>query len=201
MNKSILRIAFVMKAMCRKSGLAFLFIPALAMTGCVVATLSSPSVPDNDLAKLANYRQWTLVNPARQLMRPAAATDCAIRPGRTEDSPHVNKYVSVFVNSVGREEMMTRRNPKFPVGSMIVKEKHGSLDSTSPELLTAMIKRQPGYNPESGDWEYLVLDGAASQIVEQGKLTRCSGCHKFFEHSDYVTRTYLPGKVRDELKP
>jgi hypothetical protein len=84
---------------------------------------------------------------------------------------------------------------------MIVKEKLGSPDSKEPEVLTAMIKREPGYNPGSGDWEYLVLDGAASKIVEQGKLTRCSSCHTSYEHSDFVTRTYLPETVARELKP
>ena len=97
--------------------------------------------------------------------------------------------------------MMTKQSPKFPIGSMIVKEKLGSADSTTPELLTAMIKREPGYNPEGGDWEYLVLDGAASKIIEQGKLTRCSGCHLPYNGSDFVTRTYLPRTVLSKLKP
>ena len=180
---------------------SLLFIPALALLGCVVVTQSSPTVPESDLASLANYRQWTLVNPTPQLMEPRVSTDCAMRPGRQEPSPHVDKYISVFVNSVGRDEMMTKRHPKFPVGSMIVKEKLGSPDSTKPELLTAMIKRGPGFNPESGDWEYLVLDGAASKIVERGKLTRCSGCHRPYKFSDFITRTYLPETVRAELKP
>jgi len=64
-----------------------------------------------------------------------------------------------------------------------------------------MIKREPGYNPESGDWEYLVLDGGASKIVERGKLTRCSGCHRPYKSSDFITRTYLPETVRSDLKP
>lgn len=97
--------------------------------------------------------------------------------------------------------MMTKENPKFPIGTMIVKEKLGSADSTKPELLTAMIKRGPGYNPEGGDWEYLVLDGAASKIVEQGKLERCSGCHRPYQNSDFITRSYLPRSVSSELKP
>jgi hypothetical protein len=92
--------------------------------------------------------------------------------GRQEPSPHLHKYISVFVNPVGREQMMTKQTPEFPVGSMIVKEKLATADSTTPELLTAMIKRAPGYNPEGGDWEYLVLDGTASKIVERGKLIR-----------------------------
>lgn len=134
-------------------------------------------------------------------MAPPSAISCAIISGRQESSPHVNKYVSVFVNPVGREEMMTKQSPKFPIGSMIVKEKLGSADSTTPEVLTAMIKREPGYNPEGGDWEYLVLDGAASKIVEQGKLTRCSGCHRPYQHSDFITRTYLPQTVLSNLQP
>src|SRR5688572_19924406 len=134
---------------------SFLFIPALAMLGCIVVSRSSPSVPEPDVASLSKYRQWTLVNPTPQLMEPASAISCAIIPGRQEPSPHLNKYVSVFVNPAGREQMMTKLSPKYPIGTMIVKEKLGSPDSTKPEVLTAMIKRGPGYNPESGDWEYL----------------------------------------------
>jgi hypothetical protein len=178
-----------------------LFLPALAMVGCAVASKSSPSVPVSDLLTLAKYRQWTLVNPTPQLMAPASAISCAITVGRDQSSPHVNKYVSVFVNPVGRDQMMSKQDPRFPVGTMIVKEKLGSPDSTKPELLTAMIKRGPGFNPESGDWEYLVLDGAASMIVEQGKLTKCSSCHNFYKDSDFITRSYLPETVKAELKP
>jgi Cytochrome P460 len=140
------------------------------------------------------------VNPTPQLMEPQSSAGCAMIWGRQKESPHVNKYISVFVNSVGREQMMTKLTPRFPVGSIIVKEKLATPDSTKPEVLTAMIKRQPGYNPESGDWEYLVLDGAASKIVERGKLTRCSGCHRPYQSSDFITRTYLPREVSGALK-
>jgi hypothetical protein len=134
-------------------------------------------------------------------MAPASAIACAIVIGREKSSPHLNKWVSVFVNPVGREQMMTKQRPKFPVGSMIVKEKLGSADSTTPELLTVMIKREPGYDPKNGDWEYLVLDGPASKIVEQGKLARCSGCHRSYDYSDFVTRTYLPRDMVEKLEP
>ena len=188
MNKRILRDLF--------------FVVALAAVGCV-AGQSSTSVPkpDDDLASLAKYRQWTLVNPKPELMEPVAAISCQMIPGRQDPSPHLNKYISVFVNPEGREAMMTKERPKFPVGSMIVKEKLGSADSTKPELLTAMIKREAGYNPEGGDWEYLVLDGQAMIIMERGKLTRCSSCHEPYKRTDYVTRTYLPQTVSRELKP
>src|SRR5688500_3414875 len=178
-----------------------LFLPTVAMFGCTVASQSSPAGQDKDLATVASYRKWTLVNPTPQLMEPLAALSCAIIPGRQEGSPHLHKYINVFVNPVGREAMMSKQTPKFPVGSMIVKEKHGSVESMMPEVLTVMIKREAGYNPESGDWEYLVLDGAASRIVERGKLTRCSSCNVVYERRDFVSRTYILRDVVQELKP
>ena len=180
-----------------------LIIPVVVLTAWVVVTRSASTqpAPDPDLESLAKYKQWTLVNPTPQLMEPLPAISCVRNPpGREQGSPHLHKYVSVFVNSIGRKAMMTQLLPKFPVGSMIVKEKLPSANADKPELLTAMIKREAGYNPESGDWEYLVLDGPASEIQERGKLTRCAGCHAAYERNDYVTRTYLPDNVMRKLK-
>ena len=155
---------------------------------------------DQFLAQFSDYKKWTLVNPEPVLMELAAATDCVLVPGRTEDSPHTHKYISVFVNPTGLAAMMTQRSPRFPPGSMIVKEKLGSKDSQMPEVLTAMLKHEPGYNQESGDWEYLVLNGAGSRIEGRGKLANCQGCHVAYKHSDFVTRTYLPREVVQKLK-
>jgi hypothetical protein len=155
---------------------------------------------DADLIALRAYSQWQLVNPKRELMEPLPAMSCIRIAGRQEGSPHLNKYISVYVNPVGRDAMMSQREPKFPEGSMIVKEKFDGADAKKPEMLTAMIKRSKGFNPESGDWEYFVLDGAASQIDERGKLERCSTCHQPYQYSDFVTRTYVPTAVRMKMK-
>jgi Cytochrome P460 len=156
---------------------------------------------DSDLLKLAKYKEWTLVNPEPVLMDPQVAAMCAAPTlSRVADNPHFNKYLSVFVNQEGREAMMAKREPTFPVGSMIVKQKLSANDSTTPELLTAMLKREKGYNPDSGDWEYLLLDGTASKIVERGKLDSCNACHKMYKKQDYVTRLYLPQSVAKDLK-
>lgn len=57
-----------------------------------------------------------------------------------------------------------------------------------------MVKRAKGYNPESRDWEYLVLDGPGTKIVERGKLSRCNECHEKYEDTDFVTMHYLDRK-------
>jgi cytochrome P460 len=157
---------------------------------------------DPDLAKLSKYRGWTLVNPTPVQMdqRTAAMCAAAVPQISTTQNPHFDKYISVYVNEQGREPMMMKRVPSFPVGSMIVKEKLSDKSSKEPELLTAMIKRSAGFYPEGGDWEYLVLDGSASKIVERGKLDQCKACHLLYKHADFVTRLYLPDAVANELK-
>ncbi len=96
--------------------------------------------------------------------------------------------------------MMQEKVPHFPVGSIIVKEKLATPSSSEPELLTVMTKREPGYNPRNGDWEYMALDGSGTKVQARGRLDRCQGCHILVKHTDYVSRNYLPYKVWEKLK-
>ena len=96
--------------------------------------------------------------------------------------------------------MMEELKPKFPVGSVIVKEKLSDRSSQTPELLTVMLKREPGFNPESGDWEFMVLDGAGTKVIDRGKLENCQGCHSAKPETSYTFRTYLSGETINKLR-
>lgn len=151
-------------------------------------------------AQIARYREWKLVNPTPQRMEPLAAAACARIPGRMPGSPHLHKFISVYVNSIGADAMLTMKVPVFPEGSIIVKEKLPDATSREPELLTVMRKREKGFNPVSGDWEYLTLDGNAANITQRGKMETCNACHTAYQRTDYITRTYLPSTVLEGLK-
>jgi hypothetical protein len=155
---------------------------------------------DPTLDKFAAYRSWHLVNPEPVKMDERVAILCAPIFPRGTENPHAEKFISVYVNDAGRDAMFNERSPKFPRGSMIVKEKLGSKESRSPELLTAMLKREEGYDAKNGDWEYLVLDGAATRILEQGKLESCQSCHTWRKQTDYIFRIYAPPDVYRQLK-
>lgn len=96
--------------------------------------------------------------------------------------------------------MLSQKSPRFPEGSIIVKEKLPARDSQAPELLTVMIKQKRGYNPTRGDWEYMVVDGAGTRIEGRGKLQNCQSCHIANKKTDYVFRTYLTEDMRNKLK-
>ena len=166
---------------------------------------SGSDAPDAVKA-IPGYRNWTKVNPKPDFMQPATAALCAdVRALARADTdgetnPHRGKYITVYVNESGRRAMMEQASPKFPEGSVIVKEKLSEPSSQTPELLTVMIKREKGFNSETGDWEYAVFDGTGTKLGSRGKLSNCQGCHVSRPDTDYIFRTYLPDDIKNKLK-
>ena len=149
------------------------------------------------------HRSWTLVNPQRFRMRLVTAVLCRL-PTRVDEAseaggPHRDKFVAVYVNDKGKSAMMSEPVPKFPIGSIIVKEKFSNAEGGSPELMTAMLKREAGYNSESGDWEYLVIDGEGTKIEARGKLDECMSCHAAVSKQDFIFRSYHPIIIPHEM--
>jgi hypothetical protein len=160
---------------------------------------ASRHAPVADEELIAGYRKWTRVNPEPVTMAAQSAQACAILLP-DPNNPHSSKFITVYVNEIGRHAMMEEETPHFPQGSIVVKEKLSTPTSTAPELLTVMIKRAPGYNPESGDWEYLVTDGTGKSVQKRGKLENCQACHLRDKSTDYIVRSYLPPEVTRQLK-
>ena len=84
----------------------------------------------------------------------------------------------------------------YPVGSVVVKEKHELVtDGPSPDglavdqasstaAIAGMIKRAPGYDPDHGDWEYFYYEN--NQVAATGRLSNCIDCHTYAADRDYV---------------
>jgi len=185
MNKSVSRLILI-------SSLSLLVgIAALATS---IASIRPAT--GNSVKEIAGYRDWFKVNPTPEVMQAKTSLLCAAPTAGNRiygpDNPHHEKYITVYVNAVGRSAMMEQAKPSFPEGSVIVKEKLPDKSSQTPELLTVMIKRGKGFNNESGDWEYMVVDGTGTKVEAQGKLENCQGCHQANQQKDYVFRTYLP---------
>jgi hypothetical protein len=157
---------------------------------------SEPDASDN--GEVRGYQTWTRVNREPAMMDAATAAMCA-QMVKTKN-PHQNKFVTVFVNDVGKQAMLFQKQPKFPRGTVIVKQKLANPSSTEPEALTAMIKRAEGFNPEGGDWEYLVLTGNGSTVVSRGRNESCQACHRLYTATDFVTRAYLSADETHRLQ-
>ncbi len=171
-----------------------------ALTTATLAVETAPPQVD----EVHGYRTWTLVNPQPVLISSVVNLLCRAPTVANRDdearNPHMRRLISVYVNPLGQQAMMNERNPKFPVGSVIVKEKFTPNKRGAPELLTVMVKREQGFNPAGGDWEYMVTNGAGTKIDARGKIESCQSCHVSMRESGFVYRSYMPDELRNSLR-
>ena len=174
-----------------------------------LGTLAMGAQTPTSVDALRSYRTWSLVTPDPIDMTPAIMVSC-IGPSSWDSdpkNPHSPRIFRVFVNGKGRSEMRKAHGPeargsvpRFPVGTMIVKEKFAKTQTegdlgmklkpgVKPELLTAMVKREKGFDSSNGDWEYLVLDGAMKRS-ERNEIRHCQSCHQSRKDRDYVFGAY-----------
>jgi hypothetical protein len=150
-----------------------------------------------DAATLKDSALWTQVNA--EPYRLSIYIDTLCRAPMAQDyenerkiNPHAASYITVYVNNVGRDAMFAKDGKKFPEGSVIVKQKIGNrTEGSKPLLYTIMRKREAGYNPTVGDWEFLVVGPDGKELQASGRLEKCESCHKGKTDSDHVFRPYL----------
>ncbi len=108
-----------------------------------------------------------------------------IKGAQNRHGPHTMKRVNFYMNELAAKAV--GKNPiSFPVGSIIVKDK--KLDDEN-DGVGGMIKREKGYDPEHGDWEYFYYTDI--EKVGHGKIASCVECHSKTAHSDYFYGHWL----------
>jgi hypothetical protein len=94
------------------------------------------------------------------------------------------------MNDLARIALLDGKQAKFPRGATIVREKLLTETSLTPELLSVMTKREKGFNPNTGDWEFLVIDGSLGQVQKHHTQVECLVCHSLEKDRDFVYRFY-----------
>jgi hypothetical protein len=141
----------------------------------------------------SGYRAWTPVNKEPKAIGAKAMRACAPagRVGPPVD-PHEGGFINVYVNQIGRDEYLDKKSPAFAAGSVIVKEKLQKKDRKGPIELGVMIKREAGFAPDSGDWQFLFVDQKGTVSDGQGLQKSCVACHRMHTTEDFVFRKLSP---------
>jgi hypothetical protein len=110
------------------------------------------------------------------------------RPSSSRESEtHDSSLGFVYANALARGALAKDGlGTKFPAGSVIVREKLSRETDVLPQLVAAMIKRAPGFNPKGGDWEFLIADGKLAKVRERQKTGSCLKCHSSQADRDFV---------------
>ena len=97
------------------------------------------------------------------------------------------RYLQDWANPEAVAGIARRGAPPFASGSVIVKEKYVA-SATGPELVAVamMIKRERGFAPAHGDWDYAYYEPELGMIQTQAQSDYCSGCHVAASETDFV---------------
>jgi hypothetical protein len=138
--------------------------------------------------ELSRYRTWragdvhAVSTPLAILCQALPEKELARRRAQVqrEQGPHAERYLRVFHNPtaslVGGDS-----DAKYPVGSIIAKEKLADPYARRAEAVAFMIKHAPGYSAESGDWEFRYYPEPRG-----ADYASCVECHRTGTSRDYV---------------
>ncbi len=186
--------------MSRKFTVSILFLAVILL--CAAGTpsqtpLNQKAADVYDVTNVLDAGAWHKVNAspyyiASQVNVLCAAPTAATIADQRASNPHAAAAITVFVNRTGTDAMLSPSPQVFPEGSVIVKKKVNPRSDTDTALLyTVMVKHAPGYNPDAGDWEFIVVAADGRTVQARGALANCIACHQPQKNSDFVFRTYL----------
>ena len=166
--------------------------------GCKAQIESGPSAALQSSTLGFDFANWPSVTenpisvPSAFLVFCAPPTEAQLETDRKVHGPHSQSEIVVRVNAIGIEQFKTGRSA--PAGTIVVKEKYTRYSpNTPPSAIGAMIKREPGYDPEHGDWEYAYEEQSpkTERTLVRGRLDSCIKCHSGARDTDYLFRGYL----------
>jgi hypothetical protein len=151
---------------CRESSTLLL---AVAFLGCEpsikrrpIASEDDPVVapsPEKPLGPFGRFAEITSLTPVSKL-----------RSGHPVGNLAATVKVDAKASGYGQ-----RGRGAFPPGALVV-EALGPDPDGEPTLFYVMEKRDPGFFPLGGDWQYSVVT-AAGKLEADGKLALCARCH------------------------
>ncbi|HXU46518.1 MAG TPA: cytochrome P460 family protein, partial [Thermoanaerobaculia bacterium] len=186
--------------------------------------------PQEVFARVAGYESWgtwpaDVWNDFTPGLRRPDGTKGPALPGQ---NPH-GAFIRIFVNDIALSAVGQKR---FPAGSVVLKEnlpcaiaqpgsaglaercaKAGAVGPAfqSPVELTLMVKMEPGFYPEGGDWYYLKGRPAgptSPQIVDfAGRVEACASCHAPHDSGSFMftyafgQRPEIRGRCQNPLGP
>ena len=87
-------------------------------------------------------------------------------------------------------DLLRHQTARVLHGARLVKEhfeRAGGADASDPTgPIMMMEKMERGFDPDHGDWRYVVVNSAGT-VVEDGRVESCAGCHDDAPH-DHIFR-------------
>ena len=174
--------------------------PALSLAVLILVGCRPGARPRPDPARIepATFSSWPSVTEYPvpvgpdlwALCRPPTPVEARARDGEVKrQGPHAGHSIVVRVSPEAVDAF--RAGDRLPSGAVVIKEKYADRRASGPlREYAVMVKREPGYDPAGGDWEYAYVTLAPEREVRRGRLAACAGCHAAARLRDFLFRSY-----------
>ncbi len=162
------------------------------------AAVEAPNIPDETLRA---YKAMHKMNESPRSIAHQFAIRCSLTPpaeikaATDHYGPHFQPYVNVYMNDPAQNHFTSQEKGAYPPGSIVVKEKlvYTTAPHTHPDgnartettAIAGLVKHAPGYNAETGDWEFFFAGADGKMERSPAKLASCAECHRN-SGTDYV---------------
>lgn len=148
-----------------------------------------------DISEIAaSFKQFQKMNEKPIIVNPNFAMKCVSgtmmkekeSQYEKENGPHKDAAIDIYMNSLAADAFKNKSFP-YPVGAVVIKDKNAlSSEELSKDNkgVGGMLKREKGFDPEHGDWEYFYFTDIKS--IDKGKMDSCIQCHARASEKDYV---------------
>lgn len=185
----------------------------LALSTAMTLTIVACNTGETPHPIEAHFTEWREVTDGPQLvgqdtLRTFMLLCRATRPGEMEQAAkakygdHALRYTQTYANPIAWSAIEGDKPRRFATRSVIVKDKLESdgpfaTETKGPAGTGVMIKRESGYAPDNGDWQYLYFEPGDKPVVEFDaarklpSLQHCAACHNQAAKQGYVFMPYL----------
>ncbi len=172
--------------------------------GAAVEAGPPPTPPDGPMETLlSEYRDWqprtgAPINVSSDIF--ALCRSPSLAENAFVDSEHgQSRMLMDWLNPAARAGFESLDDAGFAPGAAIVKEKLSYSAGGGPELVAIglMLKHEPGFASENGDWEFAYWEAAPGLIDGPDQSAYCAGCHAS-SPTDFV---FLDDSWRDLSEP
>jgi Cytochrome P460 len=143
---------------------------------------------DDSIFPVLRYRQLELVTSEPYLISPEMWLLCTTPSLQEEallESEHAGLAVRLYANEEALPILEEWEGRIFPKGTILVKEKLLTPESTEAVALGMMIKTESGFN-RNGVWEFAYWSQEGGLIQGEENLSTCIKCHSAQATTDMV---------------
>ncbi len=184
-----------------------LVVPAVTAALLFPVTLAEnapttvPATVPETVPEIEHYASWTFVR-GPFTVTPELWGMCVHHPFVGHQGTELSRYIGgeasirVYANEAAATMLLAEgAEPSpagpFPTGSVIVKEKLATFRETASRSLGVMIKREPGFDSENADWEFLFQASDGRLARGASDMPGCYGCHRAQSFAGTKTLDYV----------